>query len=55
MAKPLAYKPTYLRDCRVEDLTAAELKTLIVDASLVGYLTKAEAEDMILLFRLRNA
>lgn len=49
------YRPQYLRVRRVEALKAPDLKALIVDAGRAGYLTTAEAEDLISFYGLRNA
>lgn len=54
MAKPPAYRPKYLRVRRVEALKAPDLKALVVDAALAGYLTTAEAEDLIQFYGLAH-
>lgn len=49
-----AYKPRYLSVRRVEALKAPELKALIVDAALAGYLSTVEAEDLIQFYGLMH-
>lgn len=52
MARP--YRPKYLRARRPEALKAPDLKALIVDAALAGYLTTIDAEDLISFYGLRH-
>jgi hypothetical protein len=47
-------QPAYLDGRRVDQLKAPDLKALIVDAGLAGYLTTAEAEDLIQFYGLAN-